>query len=307
MSAQPSYFISGQPPGEQVLVPDSIEPLIGYKWLQVGANDGLQYLYSGFGNNIWPMMEPMEASCTVWRGWKWEQRPWEEVVTQAQWIRGMQQSPVTVIAQTSFVFSSAAVPVNNFQHLPPKPEAATLYGHDWSVVPAGHCEDSPGEGCSCGIYMGNTIDDVDSYARPEMVLLRIATWGKVIRGEYASRSQYAYPQAILHAPSVRKAREIARNYGIPIEANGWPDRAEHHEESTFTSFADALKSGQIAHSRVDWSGGNKIKVTLNPLVAQALKPVKRKARQGPGRGLLIASLLCWAAAMVNAAHAFGLF
>jgi len=202
------------------VIPDSIEPYVGYKWLTLREGR----LWSQHNQAPWPEKEPLLARCTSFgHGWHWVARPWEECVPQAAFNPTWGAGPFGgVTAQTAIAnFHSAATFTNTgFQnkYVQPKPTTSLPYGQDWSFEPYGQCETSPQEHCSCGIYVASTPEECLGYfPGVDGVLVEVAVWGETIIGQYGARGQYAYPQRVLSVKDWESAALITDTYGIPVE------------------------------------------------------------------------------------------
>jgi hypothetical protein len=176
---------------ELIVVPDSIEPYIGFKYLS--WHEGK--LWSQWGDKPWPINKPFEAECHGPREYKWE--------------------------------TTTGTPQPRQEIAPP--DIALPAGLSWSWEPQPP-HPAVDEECHCGIYAVDTPDLCADYGRPqvlssvydvvsgvsasERVLVELAMWGKVIPGTTGMRGQFAYPQKI-HGSS-EAAREAAKAYGVQL-------------------------------------------------------------------------------------------
>ncbi len=198
------------------VIPDSIEPYIGYKALNMGANDG--WLSSPQQAVVWPPGKRLEASCT--RGlsqWSWVPVEGEPRSTDDTTVVS---SSSGVMYATSAATTSMITSVRPVQP-PRKPNNPLPPGWNWSWEPLTH--DVPAEDCSCGIYVVDHPEGCQGYISSRSVLVEVALWGTVIIGERGARGQYAYPQRLIaskrHAVYFRPSSEL---YGIPvIIAESW--------------------------------------------------------------------------------------
>lgn len=189
-----------------LVIPDSIEPYIGYKALRItpgGLLTSPQQIHF-----IWPAGERVEAECG--RGdYRWIKR------------EGAMPSFPTVdeqIQMHSYQISSsgAATSKSPFAEViirPPRPEGDVPEGFHWSwewfTHPAGW------DTCSCGIYVVKDCRATFTYCGIDTVVCEIALWGNVTLGNKGARGQYAYPQKMYvpqHLSDV--APMVAETYGI---------------------------------------------------------------------------------------------
>ena len=169
------------------VIPDSIEPYVGYKALTIGDDTAL---YSPSESSIlWPPRRPLGAVCTRTGEWSWV--------------------PVEGAARRPYE-GRRVVPTAK-----PEPTNPLPPGWSWSWEALTH--DAPAQGCSCGIYAVNDPAGCLSYVKPDGVIVEVAVWGNVVPASGGVRGQYAYPQRIL-APKLilEEVRPTAILYGIPI-------------------------------------------------------------------------------------------
>lgn len=184
---------------ELILVPDAIEPYIGFKYLRWHENR----LWSDWGDKPWPTKEPFEAECHGPRDFAWEA------------VSGIPRPK----------------PVGELEECDPGPRVALPAGLSWSWEPQPVNHDPVHENCKCGIYAVDTPDACagygpnpdpvrrfyfrTGYAKPgERLLVELAMWGKVIPGTTGMRGQFAYPQKIHGSSDAAKA--AAEAYGVPL-------------------------------------------------------------------------------------------
>jgi hypothetical protein len=192
---------------EEPVIPDSIEPVLGYKALNVGEDN---ILYSPSYCVGWPMGKRIEAQCsTQFSHWTWvpvEGEPREMDATEtlahyggARWVTAV---------------SSATFPGQYKQ--PPKPNNPLPPGWSWSWEPLTHAV--PEETCHCGIYIADNPERCLQYLGPDGVIVEVALWGKVIPAHSGARGQYAYPQKLLVPRQMAEEFEAtAMLYGVPID------------------------------------------------------------------------------------------
>lgn len=173
---------------ERIVVPDSIEPYVGVKYLHVVPGGRL---FSSAGRTAWPEGEPLCAECVA--------------PAQSKWVltRGV----------TKECWS------NNYPYGPPvkhdPPAIVPPNGMAWSWEEQPHNHDAPSEECNCGIHAVDDEERCRSYKDSvNSVLVELAIWGKVIPGDYGVRGQYAYPQRIFGDSAEAKA--AAERYGVPL-------------------------------------------------------------------------------------------
>ena len=205
---------------EQVIVPDTIEPVEGWKALRVTSNGSL---YSPQQSFLWPARERAEADCLRGASYRWTPRagkPAEERDPRRLMIQPTGQiltntavpfvttSSITTV--TALVFDEATDPDG-----PPKTELPN--GMHWSWEPFLH-EPAGLNECTCGIYMVDDPTHCGWYIDNDTLLARIYGWGNVIQGDQGSRVQYAYPQQLVAPERLREeAAKAALMYGIPVE------------------------------------------------------------------------------------------
>lgn len=199
-----------------MLIPDSIEPIVGYKYLCIvreGGPEGDPRLISAyFGDSIgkvrmgWPVDAPAEAEChrthhenTVWTLEALrsppKDRPWGRL---------------------------------DDQH-GEKPQVVLGAGLDWYWVAEPHLP--PVDNCSCGIYAVSDPKRAQTYRQDHRALVRIAQWGRTVPAANGARSQYACVTGVLEStcPSF-SAADISRAYNIPLIAEEEGFRGASDEE-----------------------------------------------------------------------------
>lgn len=185
-------------------VPDLIEPYYGYKWLRVN-ND---HLLSNHSYQYWPNDGPVVARCSIDPGHQW-----------APVATGNEQPKIVWNEDTDTNTSSGTIirpgqPPQPFTGDPNRvdPDLRTRivlpWGQSWSWEPLPR-HPAPQENCSCGIYAVNTPKQCDHYGFHRAVLVRVAVWGKVIRGTDGVRGQYAYPVKIVKAAKEVDGEQVA--------------------------------------------------------------------------------------------------
>lgn len=210
-----------------MIVPDTIEPNIGWKSLIVDNNG---FLHSPQQSFMWKGKKRNEAEChNISYRWYARRGKDPEVLMAERRATANMAFPTTA---TSFSTRVAMAPI------PSQPAVELPDGMRWSWEPYHH-EAASVNVCSCGIYMVDHPSACHGYMHTEQsVLVKVAGWGHVIRGQYGARVQYAYPQLIVAPESLRDLAELAADrYGIPAEIV--PDTA-NPEEPIETSSPEAV-------------------------------------------------------------------
>jgi hypothetical protein len=186
----------------QSVVPDSIEPYVGFKYLRIDSS-GL--LMSGTNGLRWPHDGRVEATCALPKTRSWQ------AVTRGEDI---------VSDSTAMYWGPSGMESHPG---PDMPQVVLPRGYQWSwdELPCDH--ESPHEICGCGIYVVDKPKDCSMYSGSASVLVEVALWGKVIRGDQGARGQYACIKRII-APSddslVSAAEKAAEKYGVPLTRPG---------------------------------------------------------------------------------------
>lgn len=207
-----------------IVVPDSITPYEGYKYLRVGTHRKGE-LYSSHGNTRWAPGEPLEARCTCDFGWGFFMRPQELAIRIVSWKRELEEISSLSTESVEFVSTKATIEIidqaGETQFLvthgtfegPPRTILPPSMA--WSYEPRPCPHDPVAEDCTCGIYAVNTPKQADPYRQrhTSMALVRVALWGRVIIGDKGARGQYAYPVEVLSSSGV-PASTIRECYGL---------------------------------------------------------------------------------------------
>jgi len=185
-----------------VVIPDSIEPYIGYKALRIGK-DGM--LSSPQQSEFrWPVGHRAEAVC---KGKGGKHYDWVQVPGDPDRPIILHGTELSTITTTTLVNPQ----LNSFP-----PNLPLKEGHTWefrlSDPRAGH------QNCSCGIYVVETEEQVSRYLDLDCVLCKIAVWGQVTVANRGARGEFAYPQ-VMYVPAhlADVAPLVADLYGIPAE------------------------------------------------------------------------------------------
>lgn len=188
-----------------MVVPDSIEPYIGWKALRI-SDQGL--LYSPQSGCDWPKRSRLEAICYRERlpCWRWIQVETSEAYGS--------EAKATV----------ANVPIGL---LPPLPREDPMPGYTWVPMKVKDDHKIVDAICSCGIYAVSNPHDCWAYLRSEDgVLVEVAVWGRTVIASDGVRGQYAYPQKIVVSSQLEElGQKAAEAYGVPCVVD---DELIHH-------------------------------------------------------------------------------
>lgn len=222
-----------------MIVPDSIEPVTGWKALRVIDVDQLRSPQQSF---IWPAKERAEATCPGPPTFRWvarkgkppEERDPRRVIVQPGGRVITNMAVPNVYTSTT---TSISIPINYASNTtsplplgelaeegvefdpdsPQTPKVELPAGLHWSWEPVRH-EAASDNNCTCGIYMVDDPVNCGYYVDDWTVIVEVAGWGHVIRGDHGNRVQYAYPQRLLAPARLEKtAVEVAERYEIPYE------------------------------------------------------------------------------------------
>ncbi len=206
-----------------MIVPDSIEPYIGWKALRL--ND-MGELFSPQQTFLWTPKQRCEAQCGQLH------YHWQPVLGLAA---GPPRDPRRLITPSpGGLHTTSSISIPNLGNLPnwessaeelglPDPPKTVLpEGMHWSWEPFEH-EAATSTECACGIYMLDNPAECFGYIDYESVLVQVYGWGNVIRGSRGARVQYAYPKLII-APKdlAAQAERAADMYGVPFEIQTMP-------------------------------------------------------------------------------------
>lgn len=183
---------------EELIVPDSIEPIIGWKALTVEKVGDHWILLSPQQHMPWPQRQRAEAACDRKDEYSWQP------------TRGQQHE--APIAQTAHYYGNNI----HFSEVIAKPRVELPDGYTWSWEPTPHKVVS--SGCGCGIYMVDTAEQCVPYIAPRSVICRISMWGTVIKAAQGARGQYAYPQSIEYVSGLtdEELHDLVEQYGLPL-------------------------------------------------------------------------------------------
>lgn len=173
-----------------VVIPDSIDPVYGWKGMLLYGNT----LVSPSMSTAWPKLQPFEAVCHGgYRGLN----VWKPV----------RFGEVYEAARNSY---SNGVFWMELEH-PPRPNTELPEMMFWAETwePIAH---TPADaGCACGIYFATDISRALGYGP---ILVRMAGWGVTTEYEHGYRVQYAYPDTI-YVDTLRE-RSLLQKYGVPV-------------------------------------------------------------------------------------------
>lgn len=222
----------------EIVVPDTIEPVIGYKSLLVIRDqEGRPVLRSPQQQMFWPRGQKAVASHSgVTSAWGWKlvkgkgkKAPPEILASGFGGNPGISHTSVVYTSAASSGFSQASFLIQP----PEKPRTVPPPGHNWSWEETPHPAAS--ERCGCGIYIVSEIRGLMSYFKENCVVARVALWGRVTTAAFGARGEFAYPQEIIGwSCSAESAEEVAAEYDIPVRRDG---EFEHMYELGIKTFA----------------------------------------------------------------------
>lgn len=218
---------------KELHVPDSIEPIIGWKALLAHRlANGEWTLLSPQQRMRWPQRQRAEATCEREHEFKWQP------------TRGL---PNEAPDEASTYFYGNRL---TFSQVVAKPRVELPDGYVWSWEKTPH--EVASSGCGCGIYMVDTAEQCVPYLAPHSVVCTIAMWGRVITGTHGARGQYAYPQSIEYASgfSSEALVELAEQYGLTLPEEtpqtSKLSQAWANAQNTTQTFTLAMNSVQVS-------------------------------------------------------------
>jgi hypothetical protein len=243
---------------EQVVIPDGIEPVVGWKTFNLVKSTLGQpqpakksLLVSPSLGMIWPPEQRSEARCneSTWRYvWSFDIDPAEEIIlsdrsdqtgaTGPQGIGPTGATGVTVaraVSMTAVMGSLGSLGYHYQMQVPEKPRTVLPGGKRWQLTTEQVPHEIPNESCNCGIHIANDPLAAISYGE---ILVKVAGWGRVIEGQYGWRCQYAYPLEI-YVDSTKQAGTIA-DYGAPVIVR------EEAEDPDVAQLADFQRATETA-------------------------------------------------------------
>jgi len=199
---------------KEIIVPDSIEPVVGFKALTVVKFDGKLHLTSPQTQMVWPkgtkaIAQHRGAGST----YEWvavahdaapdEPEPREDPSAFIDEVQG--RGPFRHITSASTQQSS----------MWPSPSEPPPDGHRWVLKIKPH-QIAKGD-CPCGIYVVQDMQNAIRYFHEETVMVTVALWGRVTVASGGARGQYAYPEQIVGYCTTREtAEKIAKEYEIEL-------------------------------------------------------------------------------------------
>jgi hypothetical protein len=196
---------------ETMVVPDSIEPVYGWKALKI-TPDGR--LASPQQRNIWPVKKRLEATCSSNR----KTFAWTAVYGTPK--DGPVEVSGTVAGGATFATSavvSVGTGTSGSMMVSPseKPKTQLPAGMSWSWEEQPH--EIASNDCSCGIYVVDNVRAAGTYLSDDCILAEVCLWGRVVPGSEGSRGQYAYPRQLFAPDTLADvATLVAQLYGVPI-------------------------------------------------------------------------------------------
>lgn len=204
------------------IIPDAIEPYVGYKALHVHDNGQSLILASPSYQSTWPKQQRHEAVCPAGRqDWAW--KPVRGHAPNEPEEEGFSfNKPTDPGQQTTTSIYWTVAPT-----IPDKPKTILPDGMYWSWEPIPH--QIANQHCTCGIYVVDAPGECVSYIHPPAsVICKIALWGTVTRATHGARGQYAYPQTIEYAMGLNNQQlvRLANEYGLQLPESTPPDANE---------------------------------------------------------------------------------
>jgi len=215
-----------------VIIPDAIEPVEGWKVLDIKSEGATAQFCSPSNIQYWPFKQAMQARCNlVAHRWRWIVSTDERPTTDAE-IEVMRNMPTRDAGVPSYTssasvnmyqsFASSGSPPlvkdtlpNHLDHVPDRPRIELVYGN-WVLRRMPDPHETPEDHCRCGIYMVDDVDEAFNYGHKLKALVRVKGWGKTIPGAKGARVEKAYPTAIYTIGWDANALlpDLMNNYGI---------------------------------------------------------------------------------------------
>lgn len=258
-----------------IVVPDSIEPFLGYKSLKVRSLWRPQKIRSEltlFSPQVgmpWPHGRRAVATCNHQHRWAWRA------------IRGIPKTPEEI----EYAFSHAPHMLPFLKQEPPS--VSPPEGYVWSWEPVDH--EVVFDACGCGIYSVSHPLRVVPYYHSECVIAQVASWGRITIAIHGARAEYVYPQKIVAWNTDDDvAEKVAAAYGIPLGRNEYED---------FTRKYEALKSRHASTPTPGlWRPHNLASATQATQAVTASFPPVQPSRSTASRDL--AEVGVWALTML---------
>lgn len=212
-----------------MVVPDSIEPVYGWKALKI-TKDGR--LASPQQDTIWPVKKRLEAKCSSNRKtFAWTAvygTPKDGPVEVSDTVRG------GVMYSTSSAVSVSGTSGSMMVSPTEKPKTQLPAGMSWSWEEQPH--EIASNDCRCGIYVVDNVRSAGTYLSDNCILAEVCLWGRVVPGSEGSRGQYAYPRQLFAPDTLADVATLtAQLYGVPI---GYRD----HKTGATLSHAQAMQN-----------------------------------------------------------------
>lgn len=277
-----------------MLVPDTIDPYVGWKALLVAYNGELHSPQQTF---VWKMKERSEAIC-FGVSYRWTarkgrppQRDPRRIIVQPP-----ASGPAMLAAATTQALPANAPMLTTFadeelcQSEPPQVQLPD--GMHWSWEPFHH-EAASDNNCSCGIYMVNSPGHCTGYIHDNSVLAQINGWGHVIQGDLGARVQYAYPQLLVAPERLReRAEHAAELYGIPLEIWEPGARGINFDRPSTQATIGAMTTAMLKAGITQQQAAAQLQQATNALAnfKKNTQPTPKDAQMTPFIGVALASL-----------------
>lgn len=223
----------------ELVIPDSIEPFIGYKALVIRPD---MLLSSPSYETIWPVGKRLEAKCAKPVTIRWiKKEGTDPAFLPSLRTRGSAHHHGRQARGDVVLWTNTTSLISDL-HFPPMEELPEGYHWSWEEVEHTVAE----AGCSCGIYVVQDLKNTFSYMQRNAVVCEIALWGQTTVANRGARGQYAYPQK-MYVPEhlERMASAVAELYQIPVEKQKFVTGYEPHIISQRArQMADLQRSAQ---------------------------------------------------------------
>lgn len=221
------------------MIPDSIEPVIGWKSWKIATRDPNLLVSRHDPHMLWEPNVPYEARCRgqiqyryIWKQVRIEEIPdfpakshhaynsWEQqhrtFAIQNRYSSINPPSPgdqFSSLWAQQMVSAMTAMSTAAFQmeNVDPYPDQEPPEGMVWYLYPIQDTHETPSQKCSCGIYMADSPEEAANYGE---IIGKVAGWGITVRGTSGNRVQYAYPQELW--ARTKGEQERLSVYGIPV-------------------------------------------------------------------------------------------
>lgn len=216
-----------------VVVPDSIEPAIGVKWLYVRD---VGVLYSQNGYTPWPNDAPLQAVCA--RDWGSHWVPIRDGVPNPR-VEENSQFEQNQVASPRGWITRPGEPRREYTTDDPyampdemRFKIALPSGLQWSWEPRECPHEAPDMACSCGIYIADDASQCEHYRRFASVLVKVAVWGHIVRHTGGARGQFGYPLDIVDVNEIPDGTVAAvrKHYRLDVPTPFVPPEPEQEPE-----------------------------------------------------------------------------